>query len=530
MKPHLFRMFESIITRRPGGRLRLTAMFLLIQSCGGGGAGSVFAPSAGPSASAPTTATAPTLTRFVLTPPSVALVSGATQRFAVSAAWSDGSTTPPATTYSATGGTITPSGLYTAGSTAGSFTVVATQQGGTRADAATVIISVPTATLLKMVLTPATLALAPGGIAQFAVAGSWSDGSSAPPTVTYSATGGTITAGGLYTAGATQGSFRVIATQQGGTKADTATVTVLAAASSSCARTVNASTMTGLVSALANALPGDCILLATGTYGLDSGLVISRSGTVSAPIVVQGQGSGTIIQVNQRAFFVDGNYVQLRRLRITNFNTVGLWLRGVTGVVLDSLEVDHTLQEAVALKFGSHDNIVSNSWIHDTGIQTPQFGEGVYVGGKTQDGLGLDYSATGNQVLNNHFGPNVRAEGVDVKEGADSTFIRGNFFDGTGAVFINYATVSLINVVANYVTIDSNYLQYGDPEGVSFVQGVGTMTGNVATSNTIDLQNIHNYTGQVVGFQFQAGTVGGAIVSCNNVMVSGILSNRPCAP
>ena len=46
--------------------------------------------------------------------------------------------------------------------------------------------------------------------------------------MTWSATGGTITTGGLYTAGATAGTFRVIAVQQGGTKADTATVTVTA--------------------------------------------------------------------------------------------------------------------------------------------------------------------------------------------------------------------------------------------------------------------------------------------------------------
>ena len=40
--------------------------------------------------------------------------------------------------------------------------------------------------------------------------------------VTYSATGGTISSGGLYTAGSTAGTFRVIAVQQGGTLADTA--------------------------------------------------------------------------------------------------------------------------------------------------------------------------------------------------------------------------------------------------------------------------------------------------------------------
>jgi hypothetical protein len=53
-----------------------------------------------------------------------------------------------------------------------------------------------------------------------------SDGSTVTPAVTYAATGGTISAGGLYTAGTTAGTFRVIATQQGGSLADTAAVTI----------------------------------------------------------------------------------------------------------------------------------------------------------------------------------------------------------------------------------------------------------------------------------------------------------------
>jgi hypothetical protein len=44
--------------------------------------------------------------------------------------------------------------------------------------------------------------------------------------VSYTATGGTISAGGLYTAGGTIGSFRVIATVQSGTLADSSTVTI----------------------------------------------------------------------------------------------------------------------------------------------------------------------------------------------------------------------------------------------------------------------------------------------------------------
>ena len=74
----------------------------------------------------------------------------------VSGVWSDGGTTAPAVTYSATGGTITSGGLYTAGSTAGTFRVIATQQGGTLADTAAVTITAPPPTLTQVILTPST--------------------------------------------------------------------------------------------------------------------------------------------------------------------------------------------------------------------------------------------------------------------------------------------------------------------------------------------------------------------------------------
>ena len=86
----------------------------------------------------------------------------------------------------------------------------------------------PAPTLTQVLLTPATVSVPTAGMQQFAVSGVWSDGSGAVPAVTYAATGGTITAGGLYTAGNTAGSFRVIAAQQGGPLADTSAVTITA--------------------------------------------------------------------------------------------------------------------------------------------------------------------------------------------------------------------------------------------------------------------------------------------------------------
>ena len=177
-------------------------------------------------ATATVTISAAVLEAIILSPSSVTLTTGAKQQFSVSGRWSNGATTAPAVTYSATGGSITAGGLYTAGATPGSFTVTATQQGGTLAATASVTINAPV--LQAVILTPSSAMLTTGATQQFSVSGRWSDGSTTALAVNYTATGGTITAGGLYTAGSTPGTFIVTATQQGGTLSATAAVTITA--------------------------------------------------------------------------------------------------------------------------------------------------------------------------------------------------------------------------------------------------------------------------------------------------------------
>lgn len=176
------------------------------------------------------TVTPATLEQLILAPSSATIPAGGTRQFTVSGVWSDGGSAVPSATFSATGGTISANGLYTAGSTPGTFRVIAVQSGGTLADTSAVTIS--PAVLTQLTLSPPTATVATGGNRQFTVTGAWSDGSNTVPAVTYSATGGTISAGGLYTAGGTAGNFRVIATQQGGGLADTSQVTVTSATGS----------------------------------------------------------------------------------------------------------------------------------------------------------------------------------------------------------------------------------------------------------------------------------------------------------
>jgi hypothetical protein len=166
-----------------------------------------------------------TVDQVVLTPATVSLEIGASQGFTASAKMSDGSVAPASVTYTATGGTISPAGSYVAGQTPGVFRVVATDVGG-KADTSAVTVTAPAPTVSAIVLTPATSTLAAGTTLQFSALSKLTDGSTSSASVTYTATGGTITPAGLYTAGASAGTFRVIAVGVSIPLADTASITI----------------------------------------------------------------------------------------------------------------------------------------------------------------------------------------------------------------------------------------------------------------------------------------------------------------
>ncbi len=176
------------------------------------------------------TITAPALTQLILSPVSVTVVPNGTATFSVSGVWSDGSTAVPAVTYSASGGTINSAGAYTAGGTTGTYQVVALHQASGLADTSLVTISSPAAFLRSLDIVPDNVTLSVRAIQYFGVSAQWSDGSTTPPAITWSASAGSITSAGRYTAPEGVGTYRVIARHQGGTLADTAVVTVIGSA------------------------------------------------------------------------------------------------------------------------------------------------------------------------------------------------------------------------------------------------------------------------------------------------------------
>jgi hypothetical protein len=182
-----------------------------------------------------------------VTPRAPRLVLGEQRSFAAVGRLRNGTTAPIGVRWKATGGSIDAAGVFQAGSTPGTYHVIATNVGSTLADTVRVRIHVPTMpdtlgapppdstpgptpdpnpepTLGRVVLQPGSVVLATRATHQFAAFGRNTTGDSVAVEVRFQATGGTITPTGLYTAGPSAGTFRVIATSS--ELADTAVVTL----------------------------------------------------------------------------------------------------------------------------------------------------------------------------------------------------------------------------------------------------------------------------------------------------------------
>ena len=174
--------------------------------------------------------------QIVSSPTSVTLDPYQTQQFLAYGRTQAGDSVAVVASWSASGGTITSGGLYAADTNAGTYQVTATAQVAATAPAA----ATPTNTrpsgsstvkntgpLTQVILTPATASVLVGGTLQFAAYARRKNGDSTSVSVVYAATGGTISAAGLYTAGQTAGPYHVVATvSSGGTLTDTAAVTI----------------------------------------------------------------------------------------------------------------------------------------------------------------------------------------------------------------------------------------------------------------------------------------------------------------
>jgi len=291
-------------------------------------------------------------------------------------------------------------------------------------------------------------------------------------------------------------------------------------------RVVEVSTAAQLTQALAAATAGDRIDLSDGTYS--GRFSATASGTPNTPIRLCGSGAPILDGGDIGSgygFSLKGHDWVLSGFKVTR-SQKGIVLDSANHNALSNLEVYGIGMEGIHFRTYSSDNVLRDSWIHDTGTgKKPRFGEGVYIGSAqsnwgTYTGGNPDTSDR-NQVIDNRIGPNTAAENIDIKEGTTGGLVQGNTLSGVGMSGENFAD-SWVDVKGNGYVLKDNVGDTAIADGFQVHQAVSGW-GNDNDFEANQMSGVPGYGINVVK------AVTGTVVRCDNELAGGTgLSNIAC--
>jgi uncharacterized protein YjdB len=247
------------------------------------------------------------ITQIHVLPDSILLDPSGTWQFGVYGRDRAGDSVPVSVTWSASAGQISSDAVFTADTSEDDVTITAALSASPSLRGTAIVRKNK---VVQVILAPSVVSLLPGASQPFGALGVRSRGDTVSIAVNYSATGGTINPGGVYTAGSVPGTYRVIARRRA--LADTAEVTILSAPVASVTvspasanlyigRTVALTAI--LRDAAGNVLTGRAITWSSSAASVAS---VSGSGVVTAVAVgsatitatSEGQSGSAVIAVN----------------------------------------------------------------------------------------------------------------------------------------------------------------------------------------------------------------------------------------
>lgn len=181
---------------------------------------------------------------------------------------------------------------------------------------------------------------------------------------------------------------------------------------------------------------GDTIYVRAGTYG--NAEFENKYGNPTNPITLSAypgeehlaiiQGTSYSPQYGLRV--TNSNYIIVENLAFTGTQK-GIGMEGSHHITIEGNLIHDVGQEAVSFRKNSSNSIIQNNEIYNMGLQTPQFGEGIYIGNGSYPGShSVTYPDTTHHITISdneiyHTG-GQSAEGINVKGEADSIIIENN--------------------------------------------------------------------------------------------------------
>lgn len=291
-------------------------------------------------------------------------------------------------------------------------------------------------------------------------------------------------------------------------------------------KTVRVANSNQLKDALMNAKPGDEIILSDGVYTGNFIINQNVSGTQKQPITLTGSRNAILDGNTTNTGYVvhlKANYWIIKGFTIRN-GLKGIMTDEACNNVIDNVRICNIGEEGVHFRRFSKHNTIQDCEVYNTGLKTPDYGEGIYVGtavsnwAKSSDGV--EDRSDSNLIYKNSIGPNCTAECIDVKEGTTGTIIKNNKFNSAGITGANSGD-SWIDVKGNYCLIENN--EGFNPQGTVLKDGYqvhcavnGWGCFNTFRNNT-SIINTAGYAINVVLTSSKGKAIGNKVFSNNSV-------------
>ncbi|MFM8573779.1 MAG: right-handed parallel beta-helix repeat-containing protein [Pirellula sp.] len=209
---------------------------------------------------------------------------------------------------------------------------------------------------------------------------------------------------------------------------------------------------------IASLKPGDLLLVQPGEYTSLARLDIKAQGTATAPIVVQGQGAGVVINrpnADENVINIkDSSFLALGGIEVTGGGT-GIRIETANELFIYNSIIHDIANVGVALN--SKDT--SSIYIVDNEIfRTDGNGEGIYVGSHDGDRTTRNSFFVGNYIHDLASGAENQGDGIEIKNQSYGNLVKWNYIIGTKypgiTVYGAGGSDNPVNVIQENIVLD----------------------------------------------------------------------------